>query len=175
MAYATSDIIQWAKASQPLAAYGEFKKNALTGAGTVDLDLHMKIYVERKSLEWQLAQDPTDSDGILFSQGNYVYALCFPYVFEAMEATGGGAVVVPGSGAGQSFPIYITQSNFSSTTLYPNTNLAGLNIKVWLNEINRYLVDGEYEVLTTGLNILLPGFDASANTYFLIIEKVVTG
>ena len=48
MAYATSDIISWAKASQPLAAYGEFKKNALTGAGTVDPDLHMKIYIERK-------------------------------------------------------------------------------------------------------------------------------
>jgi hypothetical protein len=96
MSYSVSQIIGWAKSSQALAFIGEIKRQALNG-GPVDLDLHKKLYVERKSLEWQLAQDPSDSDGILYGQKNYVYALCGSYVFAAMQASGGGSVIIPGN------------------------------------------------------------------------------
>ena len=68
---------------------------------------------------------------------------------------------------------YINQDNFTTATLYPNTNLFGNNIAVFLNEFQRYLDPAtEFEVLTTGLNITASGFDALSFTYTLVIEKV---
>lgn len=56
MAYLVSDIIEWAKISQSLAAIGEATKKFMSG-GAVDEDLHMKLFVERKTVEYQLAQE----------------------------------------------------------------------------------------------------------------------
>lgn len=91
MSYAITDIIEWAKISQALAAIGEQESKANTGS-TVDEDLHIKLYIERKSLEWEYAQDPTSEN--LFLIGNWVLALCGVYLFKAQLESGnpGGSV-----------------------------------------------------------------------------------
>ena len=95
MAYAATDVIQWAKISQVLAYYDAQKKKALRG-GYVDKSLHEKIWVEWQSLLWEYNQD-NDSE-YLYVLSNYVYALCAPYIFEAMQVSGsGGDVIVPGT------------------------------------------------------------------------------
>lgn len=133
MAYSTSDIITWAKAAQPLAAHGEAKKAAQQG-GAIDIDLHRKIYIERKSLEWQYAQDPTDDDGILFEQGNYVYALLFPYLFAAQEATGGGGQVVNPTTSGAPDQLNFTVAA-SGTTLIDGQSSVTLSDFIGFNLI----------------------------------------
>ena len=92
MAYDISDIIDWAKASQPLSAKGE-AYNAATKGGSIDPDLHIKLYIERKSLEYAYEQEPSDDD--TFMIGNWVYALMGAYAFEAQENSGGGGSVTP--------------------------------------------------------------------------------
>lgn len=56
MAYLVSDIVEWAKISQGLSVDAEAKKKFMSG-GAIDEDLHMKLYVERKTVEYQLAQE----------------------------------------------------------------------------------------------------------------------
>lgn len=174
MAYVTSDIITWAKAAQPLSLIGEYKKRAQT-ASNIDTDLHMKIYVERKSLEWQYAQDPSDSDGILFQQGNYVYALLFPYIFAAQQATGGsGQIVTPTSGVSPiESPIQIRGDDFASALSWQGTNTANVNvlsnytIQVFYNPSSIFLTEGtDWTRTATGFDIVLGGvfsaFDATS-------------
>jgi hypothetical protein len=91
MAYTAPDIIQWAKISQPLAAIGEKKRVANTG-GTMDTDLHIKLYITRKDVEYEYAQDPASDK--LYLIANYLLTLCGIYLFQAQLATGGGGSVV---------------------------------------------------------------------------------
>lgn len=171
MAYSIPDIITWSKISQVLAFY-DCEKKKYTAGGFIDDDLHIKLKIERSVLEWEYAQDPTSDN--LFVLGNYVYALCGQYIFQAMTTSGGGGVVVPGGGGGSGilFPLYIKSTNFSTATLYPNTNLFGNSIIVFLNEINRFLIPSdEFTVDAAGLHITLDGFDALVNDYHLVIEK----
>lgn len=58
MAYAVTDIIEWAKISQPLALVDGEKKLALTGE-SITPDLDMKIYTVRKSVEWEQSLNPS--------------------------------------------------------------------------------------------------------------------
>lgn len=94
MSYTIPNIITWAKYSQPLARLDAIKKKAFTGGGgNIDDKLDIKIYLTRKSVEFEYAQDTTSSN--LFELGNYLYALCFTYVLAAQEATGGGGSISP--------------------------------------------------------------------------------
>lgn len=56
MAYIVTDIDGWAKTSEPLSAYDEAKKKSKTSFAATK-DLHLKLFVERKSVEWQLLQE----------------------------------------------------------------------------------------------------------------------
>lgn len=175
MAYTTPDIITWTTLSQPLALYGEDKRQHTTG-GTIDPDLHMKIYVERKSLEWQYAQDPTDADGILYGQGNYVYALCFPYILESMQISGSGGAVAPVTPFNPSStilsPIIIKGELFTSALSWGGANYVGINVlstytlQVFYNTASIFLTEGiDWERTSTGFDIILGGsisnFDAT--------------
>ena len=74
---------------------------------------------------------------------------------------------------GQAFPIYITSSNFTSATFYPNTALYGKRLVVFVNELNQYLFEGTgFSLDATGMTILVDGFDATSFDYNIIIEKV---
>lgn len=119
MAYAISDILQWAEASQALSVIGETKNLALKG-GSYDVDLHTKIYTERKSLEYAYAQDPSDDDTYMI--GNWVLALLGGYLFESQNASGsGGAIsaITPAS-APDRIDFIVSASSFlpTGTTTY---------------------------------------------------------
>ncbi len=92
MSYPIPDIIQWAKASQALSAIGE-ANNLAYEQGTIEENLHVKLYTERKSLEYSYAQDPTSNQTYQIGQG--VLALCGVYLFEAQAASGGGGSITP--------------------------------------------------------------------------------
>jgi hypothetical protein len=102
MSYAITDIIDWAKAAQPLAYYGEKKKLALQH-GTIEENLHIKLRMERLSLEYAYAQDPTSDQ--TYQIGQWVLALCGVYLFEAQAATGGGGSISPVTPGGLPEPI----------------------------------------------------------------------
>lgn len=114
MAYSIPNIIQWAKICQPLAAIGEKKKLGLTG-GTVDTDLHIKIYITRKDVEYAYAQDPTASE--LFIMGNYLLLLLGTYLFEAQDLTGSGGSITPISPADapEPYDFDVSASSFIAT------------------------------------------------------------
>lgn len=170
MPYTVAEIITIAQISQYLAA-NDIQKSGLFGGGT-DLRLPRKLYLIRKNVEWMYDLDPNDDT--LLSTSNYLYALCGKYAFAARRTINQGGTVAPISQQDY-FPIYITEADFNSATFYPNTRLFGKNIIVYLNEINRYLIpDSEFTVSQTGLTITLAGFDATAYTYNLVIEKYVT-
>ena len=90
---------------------------------------------------------------------------------QAQDLSGGGGVI-PSPTIIQQYPIYITQADFTTATLYPNTNIFGTNIIIYYNEIQRYLIPNtEFTVDSTGVTITLAGFDASQYDCNLVIEK----
>ena len=119
MPYTIPNIILWAKMSQPLAAIGESKKKAFQ-SGSVEEDLDWRIYMTRKDVEYEYAQDPTSEN--LYAMGNYLYALCFPYVLTAQFNGGGsGGQVTPVSPTGVPTPYYFIVSASSTIATGGNT------------------------------------------------------
>lgn len=162
--YTTSQILTWAKSSQALAYKDGGRKKARVGY--LDSDLHMKIWVEWQSLSWEYDQDPSSDN--LYEMGNYVFALCFPYVFEAMVLSGSSGVspnpVVPGVSY-----IYneilgtvgTTSGLTAGATTYTNTDMVGGT------DLNFILLDGM--VLTVGTDF---SFDNSGGTITLLNSNV---
>ena len=143
MAYSIPNIIQWAKASQALAAIGE-GKNLATRNGTIEDGLDVKLYTERKSLEYAYAQDPSSNQTFLVGQG--VLALCGQYIFEAQEATGSGGSITPitPSNAPDEYDFEVSASSFiadgdSSVTFPPSWE--GFNILFVRNNITQSKVN----------------------------------
>lgn len=164
--------------SQALAAIGE-ANNKANANGSIERGLDVQLFVERKSLEWEYAQDPASEN--LYAIGNWVLALCGVYLFQAQQISGsGGSIspITPSEGSSGVFPIYITQSNFADATNYNDDRVVGQNIIIFLNEINRYLIPFvEFQLTVTGVDITLAGFDATAvgASYNLVIEKYTAG
>lgn len=104
----------------------------------------------------------------------YLWELMGKYGIRAQAYTGGSGVV-PSPTPTQGYPIYITQADFTTATLYPNANIFGTSIIIYLNEINRYLIpNDEFTVSSVGVTITLAGYDALTFDYNLVIEKVYT-
>lgn len=102
---------------------------------------------------------------------NYLWEICGRYGVAAQGISGGGSYI-PTPTPIQQYPIYITQANFTTSTLYPNPKLFGINISVFLSQINRLLLPvSEFVVDSAGLTILISGFDALNNNYELLIDK----
>lgn len=167
MAYSASQILTWAKTSQVLAYIDSVKKKAFSG-GYNDPELHMKIWVEWQSLQWEYDQDPSSDN--LFAMGNYVFALCFPYTFRAMLIAGMSGVsptpVTPGAAY-----IYNEITGIVGTTsglvngaaTYTHTDLIG-GI-----DLSFMLLDNM--VLTVGVDF---SFDNSTGTITLLQSTWVT-
>ena len=92
MAYTIPEIITWAKICQPLARIGEAKRLA-EGDTAADVDLDIKLYITRKDVEYEYAQDQSSTN--LFAMGNYLLSLCGRYLFQAQQTTIGGGSVTP--------------------------------------------------------------------------------
>lgn len=101
----------------------------------------------------------------------YLWELMGKYGIRAQAYTGGGGSVAPPTGT-QGYPIYITQADFTTATFYPNTNIFGNNILIFVNEYNRYLLPSEFTISSTGITITEANFNATLNDYNLVIEKV---
>lgn len=168
-----ANTISVMKVSQYLAS-AKVALGALFGGGKEDPRLPYMLYTERRFLAKIYDYDPTYTD--IQAVSDYCYALCWAYAAQAeyiLSISGGGSVspVTPA----QSYPIYITEADFDSATFYPNTNIFGNSVIIFLNEINRYLIPyTEFTVSSTGITITLAGFDATTFTYNLVIEKVYT-
>ena len=116
--------------------------------------------------------DPTNS--ALTPCCNYLWEIMGKWGIAAQGLSGSGGNV-PSPTSSQQYPIYITEADFTSATLYPNTNLLGTNIVVYINELNQYVFNTVgFTVDATGLTMLVPGFDATTFTYNIVIEKVYT-
>lgn len=178
MPYSSADIITWAKATQALAARNEPKLSALTGMSiTPRLDHILRI--ERTSLEWQLSQDPTDEDELLFPIGNYVLSLIGMYLSEAQidSGVGGGLVVdptTPSSSVSSSiFPLFKTASDFEPDGVsYNDPDIVGKNlmIKVLGFTQDQQFAPAFFSYTATGIQITFPGFDIN-NYEGVIIEQ----
>lgn len=175
--YSNSDIITWAKGSQAMARLRERKKLAMQGLSPSE-DLDMKLYCARKSLEWQVAQNPSDS--LVYELADYVYALCFPYVLEVMQiVSDGGAVIEPTTPTGLTGStlnfIELRKRDFSNATDYVDDRLNGKDLSVigsWLG--SRLINEGtEWEFINGNtFRILIDGFDSSAFDSDTIIARI---
>lgn len=165
----TLQIINIAKITQYLNKT-DVAKGVLYGQRKAPTSAEL-IYMERKAIEWMYGADPSNST--LVSTGNYVYKLCKKNMQALAILNAGSGGGIPSITQTQGFPIYITQDNFTTATFYPNTNLYGNNIMVFVNEYNRYLLPTtEFTVSSTGLTITEANFNATTTDYNIVIEKV---
>jgi hypothetical protein len=84
-------IIQIAKISQYLAVADIAKGTIFSPVVKAAPFTPQIIYMERKALEYQYDNNPSDSS--LIKVGNYVYALCGKYAVQAQNIEGNGGIV----------------------------------------------------------------------------------
>lgn len=167
MALTTQQQIDIGKICQVLAA-NELQGGKKVGA-TLDTRLPSLLNIVTDTLEDLYTLSPSNADVPII--GDYLISICRNQP-KAQAYTAGSGSVAPVNNQ-QSFPIYITQDDFTSATFYPNANLFGYSIVIFVNELNRYFfVNTDFTVSSTGLTILIPGFDATTYDYNIIIEKV---
>lgn len=165
----TAEILGYAPGAGYLAANAQNKSVLFNNGGRLNPLLPQQIYALYFIIQKIYDEDPTYTG--LYETSQYLWEIMGRYGIQAQGLSGGGSV--PGPTPVQNYPIYITQANFTTATLYPNTNLFGTNISVFLSQINRLLLPTtEFTVDATGLTILISGFDALNNDYELLIEKV---
>lgn len=112
----------------------------------------------------------TQTDQSLRAMANYDRWLMGTFGQQAVvvaNGSGGGSVVPPG-GVTIKSPIPITGNDFANATEWNGVNDDGINIlasytlQVYWNDIPRYLVQGtDWERTGSGIEILIPGFDAT--------------
>jgi len=74
-----------------------------------------------------------------------------------------------GAGAGGG-PIKVTSAMFATATKYDDPTLIGQPLGIFWNETQKYLEDAEWDPTATGIEILVPGFNATANSYTFFIS-----
>jgi len=145
-------------------------KSGLYGGG-IDLQLPRKIYCLTKNIQWLYNLSPNDST--LTDTTNYLIAICGKYYLQSQGAISGGQIINPNQPTQFTYLIPITGADFSDATNYNNPKIVGKILQIFWNDINRYILSSEYNQTSTGIDILIPGFDATANpTYELLIYIV---
>jgi len=164
-----SEILSYAPGAGYLAANDVGNSVLFNNFARLNPILPQQIYALYFVIKKIYDKDPNYSGMDVACQ--YLWEIMGRYGIAAQGITGGGSVS-PITPTGQGFPIYITQADFASATFYPNTRLFGVNITVFLSQINRLLLPvSEFTVDSTGLTILVSGFDATQNSYELLIDK----
>jgi hypothetical protein len=174
--YSVPVILDIARVSGYLVA-NDVAKGALFGE-RVDPDWPLRLYLERKAVEWMHERD-SDYD-TLRASANYLFALCGGYASKALRVmaragvvpgdgtAGDGAVIVgPAPGSYTMDFLYLVEVvgvDFADATNYNDTRIAGKELVVYWNEVNRYIeVGSEWAYTTGGIQILIEGFDATAD------------
>jgi hypothetical protein len=131
--------------------------------------------------QFQGGVDAQAADPTLVQTSNYLYALCAPYNITAgyilANYMGGGTVVNPQGMTGIISPIRVTEVDFVNATDWNGQNsvnqavLSNYRLQVFANFLARYLLQGvEWQRTLQGIQILLPGFDATTNQYEFYID-----
>lgn len=157
-------IIQIAKISQYLAT-NRILKGGLYAAG-ISLWLPRLLYCVRKNVEWAYGND-ADYEDIQYT-ANYLFALCAPFNAEAQYILNngtGGTIVSPINPGLGTYLIPITSADFTNATEYDNPLIIGKQLEIFWNDIPRYLEPTEYAMTSTGIQILISGFDSTAANY----------
>jgi hypothetical protein len=143
------------------------------------------LIIEAETTEYSIVQfsggiNESDKDQELRNAANYLYALCAPYNVKAASIIG---IVEPNVNARPVVissivsPLRITSEDFFDATHWNGQNslnqaiLGSYRLQVFANFIARYLTEGtEWERTSSGVNILLDGFDALSNEYEFYID-----
>lgn len=153
-------------------------KGSLFGARMSSPVSPLTIAMVTQALDWgndggaQTAED-------LRQMANYLVWLCGQYGREAdaiLSGSGGGTVVPGGGGTASSvYPIYITSADFEADgTSYNNANIVGDNLIIFVNEyVQQWLAASgtTFAYTATGIQILIPGFDANTQSWSIVIQK----
>jgi len=164
-----NEIIAYAEISQYLAA-NELRKAGLFGDG-IPSELPRLLYMVRKSVQLRNQQD--SSDETLTKTSNYLLTLCGKFGLQARHVSGtAGIVVIPSNSTTIISPIRITNDDFVDATHWDGQNSLSVSVRstfklqVFANFVARFLEEGsEWERTATGIDVLLPGFDATTNQY----------
>lgn len=81
-----------------------------------------------------------------------------------------GVLTATASGGGSTSLISITQTDFEADgTTYLNSLIT--SVSIFWNDVNRFIYEsqGEWQYVAGGIKILMPGFDATINSYNLEI------
>ena len=153
----------------------DIKQSGLYGGG-VDLQLPRKIYCIRKSIQW--LYDINNGDSTLEGTTNYLISLCGKYYLQAAAviAGGGGGSVTPIRQA-QQYPIKVLGSVFAPTDgkTYVNTNIVGDPVMIFIGGYNEewHFAPTDFIYTATGIQIVIPGFNAN-NYEYILIQKYST-
>lgn len=104
------------------------------------------------------AYELPDEDGII------------PLTVNGIAADNSGNITIPIGGI-STYSIKITETDFTNATDYDNPIIAGKSILLFGNSINQKFLDEgiDYDYTGTGITMLMPGFDATVNSYSLVI------
>lgn len=98
--------------------------------------------------------------------GDILKLICVKDNTFAVMVSGSSAAPPPPAGASL---IKVVSAAFTNASDYDNVALLGNGLGIFLNQINRYLEDAEWQFTATGIRILLPGFDSTVqNVTFYI-------
>jgi len=130
--------------------------------------------------QFQGGVDASGGEPSLVDTSNYLYALCAPYNLKAayLINTNLPTVIVSPSGvSGIITPIRVIETDFIDATHWAGQNsvnqqiLPNYRLQVYANFIARYLLQGtEWQRTSSGIQILMPGFDATVNQYEFYID-----
>jgi hypothetical protein len=130
--------------------------------------------------QFQGGVNASNGEPSLVDTSNYLYALCAPYNLKAAYLINNAStsiVVSPTNTTGIITPIRITENDFVDATNWHGQNsvsqpiLPNYRLQVFANFVARYLLQGtEWQRTALGIQILLPGFDATQNQYEFYID-----
>jgi len=120
-----------------------------------------RIQIRRGTAAQWLASDPVLAHGELAFETD-------TFILKAGDSINKWSDL-PNLFSGNFNPIKVKNTDFASATAYDNSIIVGRNIGIFLNQINRYLEDEEWQFTATGINILIPDFDATSNVYTFFI------
>jgi hypothetical protein len=130
--------------------------------------------------QFQGGQNASDGEPSLVDTSNYLYALCAPYNLKAAYIINTNlptVVVTPSGVSGIITPIRVIETDFIDATHWAGANsvnqaiLPNYRLQVFANFVARYLLQGTEWVRTAaGIQIIMPGFDATVNQYEFYID-----
>jgi len=156
--YTIPQIINIAKASQWMANQAE-ANGALYGS-PIDPQLGIKLYVIRRDIELVYNLNPNYAG--LQETSIYLLGLC--NLAAAAFIVSGGGTVIPSQPTGFVYLIPITGADFFDATNYHDpriTNKTDKQLDIFYSGSNGYLDDTQFIQTDLGIQITIPGFDAT--------------